>query len=272
MFIFNRNNGGLWRQVGGKYHIRIPIADLFPPKVPIYSGMFGGGNVERILAWRGHDVKGGDKSFLVANFWQEALARAAELANYIEINWLGHMNKDLFRKIQTELKENPSPGFATAAKTWLINRCCRDGILFASYSTTKRLTRSSIQGLRQFHCPNLTVEHADFRDSLPRNRNRYKCLDPPYFSANGSLYLDRNQTDLHKDFPHVDLAEMLRRANKWVLTYDDVPEVRLLYEGFRKTKDFLWTYCAGGKGRMSNELVIVSDDLEVPSVFEWVRN
>ncbi len=273
MFNFTKNNGGIWKQAGGKYHVRTPLADLFPPGVLIYSGMLGGGNVELILALRGHDVRTYDKSFLTTNFWQEALVRARELADYIEINALGHMNEELFFKLQFELKQDPPPGFATAAKTWLVNRCCRDGLfLNGGYSTTKRLRLEAIERLRHFACPNIIVEQADFRDSLPKNSHRHKLLDPPYWSANGSLYMDRDQVDLHKDFPHVDLAEMLRRKDKWILTYDNVPEVRLLYEGFRKTRDIQWIYRAGGKSRPSNELVIVSDDIVVPEIFEWVRD
>jgi DNA adenine methylase len=273
MFDFTKNNGGIWRQAGGKYYVRTPLADLFPTGVPIYSGMFGGGNVEYILAGRGHSVRGYEKSFLIANFCQEALVRARELADHIEINYLGRMNKDFFHKIEAELKQNPPPGFSTAAKTWVVNRCCRDGLLLnGGYSTTKRLRLEAIERLRQFSYPNVTVEQADFRDSLPKNAHRHKIMDPPYFSANGSLYWDRDQADLHSDFPHVDLAEMLRQEDKWILTYDDVPEVRLLYEGFRKTRDIQWGYRAGGRGRRSNELIIVSDDLEVPDIYEWVRD
>jgi DNA adenine methylase len=273
MFDFTKNNGGIWRQAGGKYYVRTPLADLFQPGVPVYSGMLGGGNVELILALRGHDVRTYDKSFLITNFFQEALVRATELADYIETKALGRMNEELFFKLQFELKQDPPPGFDTAAKTWLVNRCCRDGLLLSGgYSTTKRLRLKAIERLREFSCPNITVELADFRDSLPRNSDRYKFLDPPYFSANGLLYMDRGQVDLQNDFPHVDLAEMLRREDKWILTYDNVPEVRLLYERFRKTRDIQWIYRAGGRSRPSNELVIVSDDMEVPGVYDWFRD
>ena len=270
---FIKNNGSVWREIGGKYYVRTPMADMFPPRVPIYSGMFGGGNVEYILAGRGHDVRGYDKSFLRVNFWQQALVRAGELANYIEINYFDRMNKDLFEKIQAELKQSPAPGFATAAKTWIVDCCCRDGLLFGGYSSGKqRLRLAAIERLRQFSYTNVTVELADFRDSLPKNADRYKFLDPPYWSANGSLYWDRDNADLHRDFPHVALAEMLYHTDKWILTYDNVGEVRFLYRRFRKTTDIQWRYSAGGKGRRSNELVIVSDDFEVPDVYEWVRD
>lgn len=237
MFDFTKNNGGIWREIGGKYYMRTPLADLFPPQVPIYAGMLGGGSVEQILAGRGHDVRASEKSFLKANFWQVALVRARELADYIETNALGKMNRDLFFKIQSELEHDPPPGFATAAKTWLVNRCCHDGLLLnCGYSLSKKLRLEAIERLRHFSCPNLVAERADFRDSLPRNADRHKFLDPPYWSAHGSLYLDTNQTDLHRDFPHVDLAEMLYRTDKWILTYDDVPEVRFFVRRVSKNE------------------------------------
>lgn len=131
---------------------------------------------------------------------------------------------------------------------------------------------TAIQRLREFSCPNLTVEQADFRDSLPVNADRYKFLDPPYMSANGSLYLDTNRVDLHKKFPHSELAALLRRHDKWILTYDNVEQVRAMYHGYRKTLDLQWKYSVGGKSKPSRELIIVSDDIVVPDTYTWIRD
>lgn len=91
-------------------------------------------------------------------------------------------------------------------------------------------------------------------------------------SANGSLYLDTNRVDLHKKFPHSELAALLRRHDKWILTYDNVEQVRAMYHGYRKTLDLQWKYSVGGKSKPSRELIIVSDDIVVPDTYTWIRD
>src|SRR5208283_5101028 len=115
--------------------------------------------------------------------------------------------------------------------------------------------------LREFSCPNLTIECKDFRESLPEHANKYKILDPPYMSAKG-LY--GNRGDCHKDFPHKELADLLRRHDKWILCYDNVQEVHELYRGYRKIESIQWSYgmC---KDKRSRELLIVSDDIVIPN-------
>lgn len=265
-FNFEKNHGGVWRQDGGKYYSRHRIADFLPSGVPVVSPFLGGANVELLWAGRGHKVFGYDKSFLLTNFWQEANVRAAAMANYIEAKALDWMNPDYYLKLQAELRNNPPAGFATACKTWIVNRCCYDGILFAGYSKTKRLRRFAIQRLREFHYTNLQVERADFRDSIPANYDKYIFADPPYLSARGSLYLDYDR-DLHKGFPHTELAKLIQKRDRWMITYDNVAEVRKLYRDYRKTTDLQWRYTAGVRrgqtGRPSREIIIVSDDFDV---------
>jgi DNA adenine methylase len=79
-------------------------------------------------------------------------------------------------------------------------------------------------------------------------------LDPPYFRKGKSLYL--NHFD---DRQHEQLAECLNafpRAS-WVLTYDNVPEIRSLYER-RKIVQFALAYSAHSS-RVGSEIMIPSD-------------
>jgi DNA adenine methylase len=53
-------------------------------------------------------------------------------------------------------------------------------------------------------------------------------IDPPYFDKGSFLYLNSFDPDQHGQ-----LAALLRghRESAWVVTYDDVPEIRALYKG-----------------------------------------
>ncbi|ETW11192.1 D12 class N6 adenine-specific DNA methyltransferase [Roseivivax marinus] len=69
-------------------------------------------------------------------------------------------------------------------------------------------------------------KHAESFDSA----HTFYFVDPPYVHAGSRLYLDAMNTVLHRQ-----LAETLKsgRLSNWVLTYDDHPLIRQLYNGFR---------------------------------------
>lgn len=83
--------------------------------------------------------------------------------------------------------------------------------------------------------------------------------DPPYFNKAGSLYLNSfNGND------HAALAECLNSCPgaKWVLTYDNVPQVRVLYQHRRSTL-YSMNYSAHRAVR-AQEIMVFSDGLILP--------
>lgn len=83
-------------------------------------------------------------------------------------------------------------------------------------------------------------------------------VDPPYYRAGPDLYTNAY---VHKD--HLSLAKEVRKmSHRWMMTYDDVPEISDMYEGLRQYRKTL-TYYAQVK-RSAAELLILSDSLIVP--------
>ena len=68
-------------------------------------------------------------------------------------------------------------------------------------------------------------------------RKKFVYLDPPYFVKGTDLYLNRYTAD-----DHLSLATFIKNkvSCSWVITYDDVPQVRKLYAKYRK-RSFLLT-------------------------------
>ena len=70
-----------------------------------------------------------------------------------------------------------------------------------------------------------SVTSMDFEELFDRATGDYVAyLDPPYFHKGGDLY--------HYGFAkadHIRLSECLKRQRRWVLTYDDCPEIRATY-------------------------------------------
>ena len=93
-----------------------------------------------------------------------------------------------------------------------------------------------------------------------RRHNSFIYADPPYFDKAGSLYL--NSFD---DNDHTKLAECLNgyADTKWVLTYDNVPQVQALYSD-RRSSLFSLNYSAHRVVK-TQEIMVFSDGLTVPS-------
>ncbi len=78
-------------------------------------------------------------------------------------------------------------------------------------------------------------------------------IDPPYLAAGGSLYLN---AFTHRD--HADLAEIVRAypSGNWIVTYDDAPYIRRLYDG--ESVQSYALYYSAHKAVRSTELAVLS--------------
>ena len=91
-------------------------------------------------------------------------------------------------------------------------------------------------------------------------------LDPPYYHKGSDLYANYYTPEDHET-----LAVFLQTEApfKWVLSYDDVPEIRHLYCGLRQLNTTV-PYCAHSR-RPGHELLICSHDTELPHGWRDVR-
>jgi DNA adenine methylase len=85
-------------------------------------------------------------------------------------------------------------------------------------------------------------------------------IDPPYYRAGPDLYTNAYE---HKD--HVALAKRVHEMpHRWMLTYDDVPEIRDMYAELPQYRKTL-TYYAQVK-RSAVELLVLSRNLTPPTL------
>lgn len=86
-------------------------------------------------------------------------------------------------------------------------------------------------------------------------------IDPPYYHKGKTLYLNALETKYHER-----LAKALQRLKRaaWVLTYDDCPEVRALYESWTTIRPFSLRYSAADR-RSGREVMIVPRGMHLPS-------
>lgn len=89
-------------------------------------------------------------------------------------------------------------------------------------------------------------------------------LDPPYYvKGKEDLYIN-----FYKPEDHSQLAETVRgiRGYHWIVSYDDVPEIRRLYKGYQYI-DYTLHYSAQERYRGA-EIMFFCDDLEIPEVLD----
>lgn len=84
-------------------------------------------------------------------------------------------------------------------------------------------------------------------------------LDPPYFEKGRDLYLNYYGAE-----DHAELATFIRQQKdfRWLISYDDVPEIRLLYQGYHVVP-FRLDYSAYMR-RKGREVLIHGSDLVTP--------
>ncbi|MBZ0155642.1 MAG: DNA adenine methylase [Alphaproteobacteria bacterium] len=86
-------------------------------------------------------------------------------------------------------------------------------------------------------------------------------IDPPYFVKGSMLYLNALKADYHAN-----LADHLKSISDsaWVLTYDDCPEIRRMYDGWATIRPFTLRYSAAER-RSGKEILIVPRWMHLPT-------
>jgi len=273
------------RYPGGKSRAVKTIMEFIPADCgELCSPFLGGGSFELAVAERGTKVRAYDIFKPLVWFWESLLSTPHQLAEAADSYRVSHPDyllrksrkdeelvpvrgllKDEFHKLREELRTETTHSLQNAAKFYAINRSSFSGATFsggfskrASYA---RFTDSSIDRIRNFKEPNLTVAQAHFKDSIPKHPDAFLYLDPPYMlkkeyipehadERTGKLidgyWMDRDRLygkdgDLHSSFDHKGLHDILTQRKNWVLSYNDSPEIRDLYKNY-KIVDAEWAY------------------------------
>ena len=245
------------RYPGGKSRAIGLIRPHIPPDVDAICAPFlGGGSVELDCAADGITVYGSDAFEPLVNFWQFALDDPVRLARRV-LDYRP-ITKPKFYSLQKSYDALPR-GLDKAAVFFILNRSSFSGTTLSGGMSPghPRFTDTAIQRLRDFRSRNLRVSNCDYKDALREHGDKFLYLDPPY--ANGEK-LYGNKGDMHEGFAHEELAELLHQRDRWVLSYNDSPLIRQLYQGrgYRIIEPG-WTYGMSGESKkQSREVLIIN--------------
>ncbi|MFM9158037.1 MAG: DNA adenine methylase, partial [Dolichospermum sp.] len=101
---------------------------------------------------------------------------------------------------------------------------------FSLEAFQKRFTNSSIERLESLESiltPDIKITNLDYSHLVNKEgKDVFIFLDPPYFQAEKSKLYGK-KGDLHTGFDHQRFAANLKECpHKWLITYDDCPEIR----------------------------------------------
>lgn len=244
------------RYPGGKSRAVKHILELIPENInKLCSPFLGGGSLELSCANLGIQVKAYDGFEPLVNFWQHILNNPLSLASVIEKHY--PLPKNKFYSLQRNYSVL-NTDLEKAAAYYVLNRSSFSGTTFSGGMSQNhpRFTYKSMERVKTFEINKFSVELADFKDSIDLHKNDFLYLDPPYFT-NKRLYGHRG--DMHDNFDHSGLFNLLNKRNNWILSYNDCGWVRQVYNGY-KIHEAKWTYSMNNS-KTSSEVLILSKDL-----------
>lgn len=258
------------RYPGGKSRAIDTIAAHIPAAIKEYREPFvGGGSVFfAVRSLFGMSVRYGINDIQpdLTYLWRYLRDDPDTLVAVISSFWDGY--RDDGRGLYGFLKDerNMRSDFDRAVRFFIMNRITFSGVMdaggYSQQAFETRFTRSSIERLLTAAplLRDVEITCGDYEPWLTRAGDQvFLFLDPPYLSATDSkLYGERGI--LHTTFDHQRFADAMRRCpHRWLITYDDSPQVRKLF-GFAKIVEWELQYGMNnykqGKAAKGKELFI----------------
>ncbi len=240
----------------------------------------GGASVALFLLLEGYvnDIVINDKDRSIYAFWYSVLKKTIKFCNLIES---ADINLDTWRKCKDiQRNKGNSNLLELGFSTFFLNRTNISGIIDAGviggysqsgkYKMNCRFNKKElIERINQIakfkrHIEIHNLDALALIDLVQERTNKSNTIfyfDPPYFLKGPSLYMNHYKHSDHKDLAH--RISQIRDIH-WIVSYDDVSEIELLYRKYRNTQYSL-SYSAVPR-KMGSEILFFSPKLQIPSI------
>jgi DNA adenine methylase len=228
------------------------------------------GHVEEII------LNDADRSIWA--FWHSILHRTQE---FVELIRATPVTVSEWQKQRAVYRSKTRSTLKLGFSAFFLNRCNRSGILtnggviggldqsgkwkidarYNQHELIRRIERIAELREKITICQLDAIEFLRVNVLQHVNRSRFFVyLDPPYYVKGSRLYLNYYA---HRD--HEKLARFLKRVRnfRWLVTYDDTPEIRAIYEWCDTLTNFRLHYSAA-ESKEGSEIIIASDGLQLP--------
>ena len=225
-------------------------------KSVVISPFFGGGSFEFFLCNKyGSKLIVNDKFKPLISFWKSVQTRKVELCSELR-KLLNVVSKSIFSTMRDTIMED-TDDFIQGYKYFVINRCSFSGATlsggFSTESSKKRFTESSIKRTEDLNLNDVEFHNLDFETFL-KGKKGLIFLDPPYYLNENSKLYGKNG-DMHENFNHEKLFQVLKKRKNWIMTYNNCDYIRDLYKNY-EIREVKWSY-GMNTSKESSEIVII---------------
>lgn len=275
------------RYPGGKATLYGKIKEIFEKNGLngySYREPFAGGCGLALKLLLNNDVKDiyiNDIDPFIWSFWHCVLHKTEELIERINTTTISLEEWYKQKEISPQNADVLSVGFAAL----FLNRTNRSGIIknagpiggkgqVGNYKINCRFNKKDLIGrIRnisvqkdRIYLTRLDAQEFLKRYGINEEESTFLYIDPPYFKKGKELY-----TSFYKAKDHYDLENIISEHVNvfWLITYDNVEEIRFLYNKYPKY-EFDIRYSLQNK-RQAQELMIFSPKIKIPESLEWNR-
>jgi DNA adenine methylase len=225
----------------------------------LLSPFFGGGSFEFYFQNKyGLKLCVNDKFIPLYNFWKQIKTDKNILCN--ELKKIKVVTKENFNDYRNTIMSSENV-LTQALQYFIINRCSFSGATlsggFSEEASLKRYTLSSISKIEALDFSNIDIYNYDFAEFITKFSHE-KCLmflDPPYYLEKKSK-LYGNNGDMHENFDHQILFDLLKNKKNWIMTYNNCDYIKSLYKNFI-ILETSWSY-GMNSSKESSEIIIIS--------------
>jgi len=227
----------------------------------LVSPFFGGGSFEFFMQNnRNINLICNDKFKPLYIFWNQCKKNNKNLCDLLKGKLNSIEKKNFYDFRENIMKENDH--LMIAYYYFIINRCSFSGATlsggFSKEASKKRFTLSSIEKIEKLNLDKFKIFNLDFSRFLEKTKeyeNSIIFLDPPYYLEKSNLYGEKG--DLHENFDHDKLFNIIKNYNNWIMTYNNCDFIKNLYKNF-KIIETKWTY-GMNKTKKSSEIIIINN-------------
>ena len=216
-------------------------------------------------------------------FWYSILNHPLKFCNKIKNIDITIKNWKKFKKIQNNKKK--APLFELGFSTFFLNRTNYSGIIdggmiggidqTSEYEIDCRFNKKQlIQRIKriskyknQIHLYNLDALNLIKKiQKKSLNENIIFYFDPPYYLKGPSLYMNH-----YEQIDHRKVANKIKQIKKarWIVSYDNVREIKKLYSDYNK-KEYLLFHNAY-KIRQGKEVLFFSNNLKISRIIQPIQ-
>jgi DNA adenine methylase len=226
----------------------------------LLSPFFGGGSFEFYFQNKyNYKLIVNDKFTPLYNFWKQIKTNKNILCE--ELRKINSVTKEQFKNYRNTIMGLNDNILQQSLQYFIINRCSFNGSTlsggFSEEASSKRYTQSSINKIELLDFTNIELYNNDFYDFI-NNFTQDKILlflDPPYYLEKKSK-LYGNNGDMHEEFNHQLLFDLLNTKKNWIITYNNCECIRNMYKDYI-ILDVNWSY-GMNKSKASSEIIIIS--------------